>query len=306
MNKPLIAIVGPTAVGKTGLAIEIAQRIDGEIVNADSRQIYRYMDIGTAKPTPEEQTVVPHHLFDIIDPDEEFSLALYRDSATKSISDIHKKEKLPIIVGGSGQYIWGILEGWTIPEVPPNPQLRQELESRAECEGGDTLYQELQNLDPEAAAKIDPRNVRRVIRALEVCHSTGELFSDLRKKNPPDYDMQILGLTTDRTRLYDRIDRRVDIMIEQGFVEEVRGLLERGYSLDLPAMSSLGYREIGRFINGEIDLPEVSQQIKFATHKFARHQYSWFRLSDSRIQWFDIGEDNARIVAQVEANVRYL
>jgi len=266
MNKPLIAIVGPTAVGKTGLAIEIAQRIDGEIVNADSRQIYRYMDIGTAKPTPEEQTVVPHHLFDIIDPDEEFSLALYRDSATKSISDIHKKEKLPIIVGGSGQYIWGILE----------------------------------------AAKIDPRNVRRVIRALEVCHSTGELFSDLRKKNPPDYDMQILGLTTDRTRLYDRIDRRVDIMIEQGFVEEVRGLLERGYSLDLPAMSSLGYREIGRFINGEIDLPEVSQQIKFATHKFARHQYSWFRLSDSRIQWFDIGEDNARIVAQVEANVRYL
>ncbi|MFC2027152.1 tRNA (adenosine(37)-N6)-dimethylallyltransferase MiaA [Chloroflexota bacterium] len=305
MSNPLIAVVGPTAIGKSGLAIELAQKLSGEIVNADSRQIYRYMDIGTAKPTLKEQSTVPHHLFDIVNPDEEFSLALYRDLATKSISNIHKKGNLPIVVGGSGQYVWTVLEGWTIPEVPPNPQLRQELESRAEREGGDALYLELKTLDPEAAVKIDPRNVRRVIRAVEVCHLTGEPFSELRMKNPPDYDMQILGLTTDRTKLYDRVDRRVDIMIEQGFIEEVRGLLERGYSLELPAMSSLGYREIGRFINGEIDLPETRQQIKFITHKFARHQYSWFRLSDPRIQWFDSALDMTKIVAQVETQLRY-
>lgn len=305
MSNPLIAVVGPTAIGKSGLAIELAQKLSGEIVNADSRQIYRYMDIGTAKPTVKEQSTVPHHLFDIVNPDEEFSLALYRDLATKSISDIHEKGNLPIVVGGSGQYVWAVLEGWTIPEVPPNLQLRQKLESRAEHEGSDALYLELKTLDPEAATKIDSRNIRRVIRALEVCHSTGEQFSELRKRNPPDYDMQILGLTTDRTRLYDRIDSRVDIMIEQGFIEEVRGLLERGYSLDIPAMSSLGYREIGRFINGKIGLPEARQQIKFITHKFARHQYSWFRLSDPRIQWFDNAYDMTQIVAQVETQLRY-
>ena len=285
--KPLIAVVGPTAIGKTEAAISLAQKIGGEIVNADSRQVYRYMDIGTAKPTPPERSQVPHHLFDIIDPDEDFSLALYQHMASRAVDDIHNRGKAPVLVGGSGQYVWAILEGWRVPEIPPNPEIREELEFRAKIEGGDVLYRELQAIDPESAGQIDSRNLRRVIRALEVCRITGKRFSELRIKKPPNFDVRIVGITAERDELYRRIDERVGRMIEAGFVDEVSGLINKGYSLDLPAMSSLGYREIGRYLNGELELPEAGEQIKFATHRFARHQYAWFSLSDKRILWFD-------------------
>jgi len=287
--KPLVAIVGPTAVGKTSLALSLARVLDSEIVNADSRQVYRYMDIGTAKPTPEEQKSVPHHIIDILDPDENFNLALYQKLAYDAIDDIQKKGNLPLLVGGSGLYVWSVLEGWQIPEVPPDPEFRLRLEERAAGEGVESLYQELQQIDPAAAEKIDKHNLRRVIRALEVCQRNGS-FSRYQQKKPPEYKILILGLTTDREELYRRIDRRVDNMIEQGLIEEVRKLMGRGYDLSLPAMSSVGYWQIGGYLKGEIDLPAAIRQTKFDTHRFARHQYAWFRLKDHRIRWFESTE----------------
>ncbi|MCL0077436.1 tRNA (adenosine(37)-N6)-dimethylallyltransferase MiaA [Dehalococcoidia bacterium] len=286
-----MAILGPTAVGKSKLAVDLAQQLDGEIISADSRQVYRFLDIGTAKPTPEERSLVPHHLIDIVDPDEDFNLATYQGLAHAAINDVQRRGKLPFLVGGSGLYVRAVLEGWSIPQVPPNAQIRQELEARAEAGGGDTLFQELRRLDPEAAGEIDPRNLRRVIRALEVCRSTGRRFSELRKKASPDFDALIIGLTMERAELYRRIDSRVDRMIEQGLVEEVSDLIGRGYSPDLPSMSSVGYQEIGRFLSGETDLATAVQRVKYETHRFARHQYAWFRLNDERIHWFESNEE---------------
>ncbi len=296
--KPLVAIVGPTATGKTELSIRLAQEIGGEIVNADSRQVYRYMDIGTAKPTAEDRSKIPHHLLDVVDPDEDFSLAIYQDMAGRAIEDIHRRGRIPVLVGGSGQYVWAILEGWSAPEVPPDPAFREELELKSITEGGDILYRQLQEVDPESAGKIDPRNIRRVIRALEVFRITGKRFSELRTKTPPDFNVRIVGITVERDELYRRIDARVDAMVKHGFIDEVRSLLDRGYSPDLPAMSSLGYREIGGYLKGELSLPEACEQIKFTTHRFARNQYAWFRANDERIRWFDIDQTPvARIIS---------
>ena len=287
----VIGIVGPTAVGKSKLALSLAQALDGEVVNADSRQVYCYMDIGTAKPSLEERRSVPHHLIDIVEPNETFSLALYQPLAHKAIEDILRRDKLPLLVGGSGLYVWSLMEGWRIPKVPPNPHFRRQMEQKAAKEGVGSLHRQLQQIDPEAAKKIDPRNVRRVIRALEVYEATHTPFSQLQRKEPPPFDTLILGLTTQRDELYRRIEDRVDIMIKQGLVEEVSSLVEKGYGLDLPAMSSVGYRQIGQFLQGEMDLSAAIQQINFETHRFARHQYAWFRLKDPRIRWFDIQDD---------------
>jgi tRNA dimethylallyltransferase len=273
------------------LALALAEEFGGEIVSADSRQVYRFMDIGTAKPGPQQRIRVTHHLIDLIDPDQEFSLALYHRLALQAIEAILERRHLPLLVGGSGLYVWSVLEGWKIPEVPPDQALRRHLESRAQSEGGLSLYQELQALDPEAARQIDWRNLRRVIRALEVCQTTGVPFSQLQNKRPPDFTALIIGLTTDRKDLYRRIDLRVDRMIEQGLVAEIMGLLDKGYGLDLPAMSSLGYQQIGLFLGGSLTLDEAIQQIKFETHRFARHQYAWFRANDERINWFDVRQD---------------
>jgi len=285
----LVAIVGPTAIGKSKLAIRLAQTFNGEIVNADSRQVYRFMDIGTAKPSPEELSLTPHHLINIINPDEDFSLAQYQKLAHRVINDIQKRRKLAILVGGSGQYVWSILEGWGVPGVPPDPELRQSLAEKAAREGKDKLYQELREVDPAAAQGIDPSNVRRVIRALEVYKSTNIPFSRLRCKQAPPFKAMIIGLTADRVELYRRIDSRVDEMIEQGLVAEVDRLLNMGCELKLPAMSSIGYKQIGAFLNGGLPLAVAIQQIKFETHRFVRHQYTWFQLKDSRISWVDIG-----------------
>jgi len=297
----VIAIVGPTAVGKSKLASSLAQTLDGEIVNADSRQIYRYMDIGTAKPSLEERASIPHHLIDIVDPEETLSLALYQPLAYEAIEDILQRGKLPLLVGGSGLYVWSVLEGWHIPQVPPNYNFRRQMEERAAREGVNSLYRQLERVDPVAARKIDPRNMRRVIRALEVCEATHTPFSQLQGKQPPPFNTLILGLTTHRDELYKLIDHRVDNMIKQGLVEEVRGLADRGYGFELPAMSSVGYRQIGQFIQGKVNLATAIQQIKFETHRFARHQYAWFDLDDSRIRWFDIqAQDEETILHLVE------
>jgi tRNA dimethylallyltransferase len=284
----LVGIVGPTAVGKSKLAIHLASIFSSELGNADSRQVYRYLDIATAKPGPEERALIPHYLIDVVTPDQDFNLALYQEMALHVIGDIQQRHKLPLMVGGSGLYVWSVIEGWKVPPVPPDPRWRLGLEERATREGNLVLYRELENIDPAAAAKIDPSNLRRVIRALEVCRATGAPLSRLWAKEPPGFETLLIGLTTERDDLYRRIDLRVDEMIERGLVDEVRGLIDRGYSLDLPAMSGIGYHQIGLFLQGEMDLATAIQQIKFETHRIARHQYAWFRPGDNRIHWFDI------------------
>jgi tRNA dimethylallyltransferase len=296
----LIAIVGPTGSGKSQLALRLAQAFDGEIVSADSRQVYRYMDIGTAKPSPEELSLVRHHLINIINPDEAFSLAQYQTLAYQAIRDIQQRHKLPLLVGGSGLYVWAVLEGWRIPMVPPDPEFRHSLEEKVANAGANEIYQELVKVDPTSARKIDPRNVRRIIRALEVHEKTKNPFSQLQIKQPPPFCSLIIGLTAERRELYRRIDQRVDRMIEQGLVAEVEKLVKMGYHFNLPAMSSIGYKQIGLFLKGEINLPAAIQQIKFESHRFARHQYNWFRLSDERILWFDVsGELDSEIEATI-------
>jgi tRNA dimethylallyltransferase len=286
----LVAIVGPTAIGKSKLAIRLAQIFDGEIVSADSRQVYRYMDIGTAKPSSEERALVSHHLIDVVDPDEDFSLARYQQMAYEAVNDIQRRGKLALLAGGSGLYVRAVIGGWRIPRVAPDPQLRHNLEARAAREGHMALYQELKQVDPAAAERIDPRNIRRLIRALEVCRISGMPFSQLQRSKP-FFRTLTIGLTTTRGDLYRRIDNRVDDMMERGLVREVEGLIKRGYSLDLPSMSGLGYKQIGLYLQGQIDLPQAVQQIKFETHRFARHQYAWFRPKDETIHWFDIRND---------------
>ena len=287
----LVAVIGPTATGKSSLAIKLAQEFGVEIVSADSRQVYRYMDIGTAKLSHDELSLVPHHLIDTINPDEDFSLAQYRQQAYTTIEEIQEHDKMPLLVGGSGLYVWAVLEGWEIPEIPPDPELRHRLEKRAAAGETDELYRELMKIDPTAAQKIDRRNVRRLIRALEVSRNAGAPFSKLQGKEAPPFDILIIGLTTERTELYRRVDARVDRMIENGLVEEVKKLVEMGYSLSLPSMSGIGYKQIGVFLNGEITLEDAIQKIKTETHRLVRRQYNWFRLKDKRIHWFDIEQD---------------
>jgi tRNA dimethylallyltransferase len=246
------------------------------------------MDIGTAKPSQEELETVPHHLVDIIEPNQEFSLPEYQKLANDAINDIQTRNKTPFLVGGSGLYVWAVLEGWIVPKVAPDTTFRRGLEKKAELGQGAELYQKLQQVDPAAAKKIDPHNIRRVIRALEVNKLTDSTFSQLQQKQSPSFQSLIIGLTANRTELYRRADQRVDNMIKQGFVEEVKILLKMGYSLNLPAMSSIGYREIGQYIQGEMTLDEAVYKIKTGTHRFIRHQYAWFRLNDERIKWFDM------------------
>ncbi|MBI4216549.1 MAG: tRNA (adenosine(37)-N6)-dimethylallyltransferase MiaA [Chloroflexi bacterium] len=285
---PLIAIVGPTGVGKSALALALAQRLGGEIIGADSRQVYKHLDIGTAKPTPAERAVVPHHLIDLVEPDQEFTLAHYLERARQALAAVHSRGALPLLVGGTGLYIKAILEGWSVPLVAPDWGLRRSLEQRAEAQGRLALWEELQRQDPQAAASIDPRNLRRVIRALEVRAATGRPFSEQTGREPPPFRALTLGLTAARPLLYQRIDQRVEAMLAAGWLEEVRVLLARGYDPSLPALSGLGYRELAAHLRGELTLPEAVERIKFRTHRFARSQYAWFRLADKDIRWFNL------------------
>jgi tRNA dimethylallyltransferase len=286
--KRLVAIIGPTGIGKSRLALHLARIFHGEIISADSRQVYRYMDIGTAKPSPADMSLVPHHLIDILEPDDDFSLAQYLQLANKVITRILNKRGLPVLVGGTGLYVKAVLEGWQVPRVSPDREFRYNKEKQAGEGNTDELYNELLTTDADAAVKIDRRNVRRVIRALEVRASTGQAFSQLGRKKPPVFSSLVIGLTTDRAGLYRMVDQRVDDMFARGFVEEVRNLQKTGFSLDLPSMSGIGYRQIGQFLRGEPTLEEAKQKIKTETHRFIRHQYAWFRRNDTRIHWFDV------------------
>jgi len=302
---PVVAIVGPTAAGKTELGVALAQAYGGEIVSADSRQIYRFMDIGTGKPTAAQRAEVPHHLLDIIKPDEEFSVAHYQEMAGAAIADTERRGKFPFLVGGSGQYVWSLLQGFRLPQVPPKEALRKELAAIAEEEGGvDWLFAQLQEADPVAATRIDPRNVRRVIRAIEVTRATGVPFSQVGKAEPPPYRTLVVGLTMPREELYRRVDARVDKMMEAGWLDEVRRLLEMGYSPTLPALSSLGYEELIAHLRGEVTLPVAVAKIKQRTRRYAAHQYTWFRPADTRIRWFDVM--TARQAEMAEAVATFL
>jgi tRNA dimethylallyltransferase len=291
MNNLLIAIVGPTGTGKSRLALKLAQSINAEIISCDSRQVYRYMDIGTAKIPTDDRSLIPHHLIDIVNPDEELSLAQYQELAYQTIDVIQKKNKIPLLVGGTGQYFQAVMEGWQIPRVEPDIEYRKSLEKRASEGEAAKLYHELVEIDPDAAKKIDPHNIRRVIRALEVYRSNGIPFSKLQRKSAPPYRILIIGLHLERKDLYQQVDSRVDEMIKQGLVAEVKKLIEMGYDAALPAMSSIGYRQINQFLSGQLSLDEAIQQMKYETHRYIRQQSLWFRLKDDRIHWFNVSSD---------------
>ncbi|MFH1140596.1 MAG: tRNA (adenosine(37)-N6)-dimethylallyltransferase MiaA [Chloroflexota bacterium] len=283
---PVVAIVGPTGVGKTALSLALAERFPVEIVSVDSRQVYRGMDIGTAKPTPEERACVPHHLIDVVEPTEEFSLAAFLELARAAIAEIHAKGRLPLLVGGTGQYLWALLEAWRVPAVAPDVPYRQQLAKLAP----EMVRSRLVEVDPRAADAIDPHNVRRLIRALEVHHVTGVAWSEMQRRGPEPYRALVIGLTLPRERLYQHIDQRVERMVQRGWVGEVRRLLASGVTAGHPSMASVGYRELATYLAGDVALEEAIRNIKTGTHRFARHQYAWFRLSDARIRWLEAGD----------------
>ncbi len=304
-SKPgVLYIVGPTATGKSQLALFLAQQLGGEIINADSRQVYKYMDIGTAKPTQEERAQVPHYLFDLLAPAENFSLGRFLSLAREAVDDISRRNALPIVVGGTGQYVWALHDGWEVPAVSPDSTYRIELERVAAAQGTRVLYERLQAIDPKRAAELDSRNVRRVIRALEIHHITGELPSELPAVSAQRLEGLVVGLTMERSLLYGRIDRRVDQMMDDGFLEEARKLAAMGYALGEGCLACPGYKELGQYLSGEVSLDDATQRTKFQTHRLVRRQYTWFKPSDSRITWLD-GLDSelthtaVRLAAQV-------
>ena len=297
-DAPLLILLGATGVGKTQLAIELAQALDGEIIGADSRQVYRCMDIGTAKPTLQQRAQVPHHLVDFVAPDYNLTLAEVQDKAKSAISDCHARGKLPMLVGGTGQYISAVEEGWAIPRVPPDAQLRAELEDYAETHSPVALHARLRKVDPASAKLIHPNNVRRVIRALEVQTLTGQPISQLQVKREPPWQMLRLGLQLPREFLYPRVDARLDSMIDMGFVDEVARLLDMGYQRGLPSMSGLGYREIAAHLLDGAPLDESIERAKFRTHDFVRRQDVWFRGHDRGIVWHNAAEIDAEALGQ--------
>ncbi|MGE5124512.1 MAG: tRNA (adenosine(37)-N6)-dimethylallyltransferase MiaA [Acidobacteriaceae bacterium] len=287
---PLLVILGPTGVGKSELAVPLAEKFEGEIVSADSRTFYRGMDIGTAKPSLEERRRVPHHLIDVADPDETWSLALFQREASKIIGQIHQREHLPFLVGGTGQYLRAVIEGWKIPSVVPEPRSRAVLTGWAKQFSPVELQAKLALLDPQAASRIDPSNVRRMIRAFEVIFSSGKRFSGQRLRGENAFSPLLLGLTCPRPELYQRIDERISSMISCGLIEEVQRLLGQGYSPQLPTMSAIGYGEIVSYLQGEASLDEAVRLMQQKTRRFVRRQANWFKPHDPEIHWVTRGE----------------
>ncbi|MEJ2484207.1 MAG: tRNA (adenosine(37)-N6)-dimethylallyltransferase MiaA [Anaerolineales bacterium] len=289
---PLIVILGPTAVGKTALSLSLVKKFDGEIISADSRLFYRGMDVGTAKPSLEERQKVPHHLIDVADPDETWSLGKFKRHATQIIEDIQQRRRIPFLVGGTGQFIRAITDGWVVPELKPDKRMRGVLSRWVEEEiGPEGLYERLKVVDSDAAENILPGNVRRTIRAFEVIFNTGSKFSELRQRETVPYRVLQIGLNRPRKELDLRIETRVDAMIENGFVEEVQTLLEKGYSRNLPSMTALGYSQLSSYLAGEISLDAAVQEIKKVSKKFYRRQMTWFKPNDDQIHWFEMSDN---------------
>jgi tRNA dimethylallyltransferase len=297
----IVVIAGPTASGKSAAGLELAERFEAEIINADSMQVYRYMDIGTAKPTREERRLVRHHLIDILYPDEEFSAALYREEAQQAIADVQARGKGAMVVGGTGLYIKALTSG-LIRGGEVDPAIRQRLQSEAQNTGREQLYQRLQGADPATAARLHPHDTYRIIRALEVYERTGRPISVLRQQHlfqEGPYQCLKIGLQVERKELYGRIDARVDEMITQGLKEEVARILEMGYSPSLKAMRSLGYKQMAAHLAGEYDLSEATRMIKRDTRRYARRQVTWFK-ADPEIRWFEFARDRSVMVHMIE------
>ena len=299
-RRPIVVfIIGPTATGKTELAVQLAGDFAMEVISADSRQVYRRLDIATAKPDRRQQGIVKHWLIDIIEPNDDYNVALYQREANECIRTIQGEAKLPVVVGGSGMYLRALTEGYNFPSVPPQSSIRVELERRALARGTPALHRELAEVDPEAANSIHPNNLRRVIRALEVYRTTGRPFSELSRTTGPGFLPLIIGLNFDRDALYRRIDLRVDRQVEAGLVEETRGLTQEGIDLGRPAFSSLGYRDITSYLQGDCSLDEAVQRIKFAVHRYARQQLTWFRRWPGDVTW--LAGDDPELVSKAKS-----
>lgn len=290
MKKPLIVIGGPTACGKTGFSIKLAKEIGGEIISADSMQVYRYMDIGTAKVTPEEADGVPHYLIDEFDPDEEYNVMLFQQKAKAYMEQIWAKGKVPILVGGTGFYINALLYDNDFTETDNDTSYREECYRLAQEQGPEVLYERLKEIDPEYAAIMHANNVKRVTRALEYHYLTGQKFSEHnaeQKEKETPYDAAVIILSMDREKLYERIELRIDIMMEQGLLEEVKGLLDKGYTPELVSMQGIGYKEFIPYFNEECTLEEAVTQLKTNTRRFAKRQLTWFRRQIEGL-WVDM------------------
>jgi len=296
-NKPkVVAVIGATATGKTVVGVELATELDGEVVNGDSRLFYRGMDIATAKPTSTETHGIPHHLMDFLDPNENFSLGEYLRRARLTIEEIASRGKLPIIVGGSGQYIWALLEGWEVPEIEPNIQLRAELNTKLENYGVGSLAEELHRIAPDIAGSTDLKNPRRVIRAIERAHS-GDSDSDSGRRKADDvpFDSFIVGLLVERSALHQRVINRLNEMLKNGWVDEVESLLSAGYSDQDRSLSGIGYRQMTGHLSGDYDLEEAVRLTAVATHRLIRQQNNWFKSDDERIHWYDMTNDSNQV-----------
>lgn len=288
----LFILIGPTAIGKTALSIELAKRMNGEIISADSMQIYKFMDIGSAKITKDEMEDIPHHLIDIVLPNEEFTVANFKDRSIELIKDINSRGKLPIVAGGTGLYINSLVYNLNFAQVAPNDELRERLELLGNEYGNEYLHQELQKIDFESAERISVNDRKRIIRAIEIFEVTGKPMSEYNKnfRIPiDDYNLVMIGLNMDRAELYNRINARVDIMIKEGLIDEVKGLLEMGYNKELVSMKGIGYKEVVMYLEGAISLDKSVELIKQGTRNYAKRQLTWFRR-DNRIKWVNVEE----------------
>lgn len=289
---PLLGLVGPTAVGKTSLALQLAKRLNAEIVSADSVQVYRYLDIGTAKPTIKERDDVPHHLIDVADPAVNFTVFDYQQISQKAISEIHKRGRLPLLVGGTGFYVKAVLDGFTFSSGKSSTLVRRRLQDELAAGGKEHLYSTLEKLDPATARAIHPNDLKRLLRAMEYYYLTGEPISvqkERTRNNVSPYEPLLFGINMPREQLYQRIDKRVDLMVEQGLLAEVRGLLQKGYTKNQKALQSLGYRHIIAYLEGVWSWETALSFLKRDTRRYAKRQLTWFR-ADHRVNWFYFNE----------------
>lgn len=300
----LAAIVGPTAVGKTKIAIELAKRFDAEIISCDSMQIYRGMDIGTAKASAEERQAVVHHLIDVVDPDEDFSVAEFQKQAKEIIIELNRQHKLPLLVGGTGLYYQSVVDDYTFYPMESRQEIRQQWQSIIENQGLDYAYSYLQSIDPQYAALISANDQKRIVRAIEVYQLTGKPFSSLQSKSLQVYDLTAFGLYLEREELYHRINLRVDQMLANGLVDEVVGLREKGYGLQHNSMQALGYKQVLYYLDGFLSKSEMVNEIKRETRRYAKRQYTWFK-KDSRIQWINVNDcsDKSTLLEKISSHI---
>ena len=299
MTIPILVIVGPTAVGKTRIAIELAKELNGEIISADSRQIYKGMDIGTAKPSKDEQAAVKHHMLNVVEPDEHFSVGEYKRNAEKIIEGIWQRKRLPIIAGGTGLYIRAVIDGlWEGPKA--DYELRDKLKKEEETFGKGYLYKKLKEVDPETAEKTKPNDLVRIVRSLEVYYKEGKTISHFHRLHgfqEKNYNIMFIGLTMDRGRLYKKIEERVDEMINSGLIDEVKALLKKEYNENISSMTGVGYRQAIGYLKGDYNLEEAVRFIKRDTKRYAKRQYTWFN-KDKRIEWSNIDDIDIKLLAQ--------